>query len=442
MQKSSDTDYLLKVVPAQEGWNYGNVSDPTYGTSKLKSIVRQSDSKEIPLRNFWQTDRTLRDGKDPLYENRIHFADNIVLSQEETYILTFEPKPELELEVESYAGVPEENTVQKEQLTEVTVKFNKPIQVESFTTEDISISCQGKAQDVSQIVITKVNEQEYKLGLHEVTLTDGYYVLTVQTANIMDTEGFTGSTGKQASWTQFVDGKVALKLMASPAEGGSISPNSGRFDYDTDVTVKATSAEGYDFVAWTMDGKNVSTEREYTHHLMGNTELKAVFSIKHYNVTIGDNSQNGTIEGASSGIYEYGTQLQLTANPDDEYIFDAWLINDERDSETEHYTIIVNSDMTIDALFKEFALTDVETVGSDALHIKITPIPVRNMMYISGNFSEIRMVNIYDMRGVKCLTAQNVQPDQRIYVGRLSAGIYYIQIVTDRGVYNAKVLKR
>lgn len=28
LQKSSDTDYLLKVVPAQESWNYGNVSDP------------------------------------------------------------------------------------------------------------------------------------------------------------------------------------------------------------------------------------------------------------------------------------------------------------------------------------------------------------------------------------------------------------------------------
>lgn len=204
--------------------------------------------------------------------------------------------------------------------------------------------------------------------------------------------------GKQASWIQFIDGMVALKLMVLPAEGGSISPNSGYFDYDTDVTVKATPAEGYEFVACTMDGKEVSTECEYTHHLMGNTKLKAVFSIKHYNVTIGDNSQNGTVEGASAGIYKYGTQLQLTAIPDDEYIFDAWLINDERNSETEHYTITVNSDMTIDALFK-LKSTSIESIDSDVLRIRITPMPVHDMMYLSGNFSEIRMVDIYDMRG-------------------------------------------
>lgn len=441
LQKTSDTGYLLTVSPKQEGWNYGNVSDLTYGAAKLKSVVRQSDGKEIPLRNFWQTDRTLRDGKDPLYENRIHFADNIVSSQQETYILTFEPRPKLELEVETYTGVPKEGTVLKEQLTELIVKFNKPIKAESFTIEDISINCQGAAQDASQITITKVNEQEYKLGLNEVTLGDGYYVLTVQTANIMDIEGFPGSTGKQTSWIQFVDGKVALKLTASPAEGGTISPSSGRFDYDSDVTVKATPNEGYDFVAWMTDNVNVSTEREYTHHLTDNTELKAMFSIKHYNVTIDYDATQGTVEGAASGIYEYGTHLQLIAIPFNEYAFDAWLINDERDQETEHYTITVNGDMKVEALFKELT-TDIETADSDALRIKIAPIPIRDMMYISGNFSTLRVVNIYDMRGVKCLTAQNVQPDQNIYVGKLSAGIYYIQIITDRGVYSVKVLKR
>ena len=442
LQKISDTGYLLTVSPKQEGWNYGNVSDLTYGAAKLKSVVRQSDGKEMPLRNFWQTDRTLRDGKDPLYENRIHFADNMVTSQEETYILTFEPQPKVMLEVAEYTGVPEENTVLKEQLTELTVRFNKPIKAESFTTEDISINCQGVAQDASQITITKVNEQEYKLGLNEVTLADGYYVLTVQTTNIIDTEGFTGLTGKQASWIQFVDGKVALKLTASPAEGGTISPSSGRFDYDSDVTVKATPNEGYDFVAWMADNVNVSTEREYTYHLTDNTELKAMFSIRHYNVIIDYDTTQGIVEGASSGIYEYGTQLQLTAIPADEYTFDAWQINDERVFETEHYTITVNGDMKINALFKELISTDIETIDSDALRIKITPIPIHDMMYISGNFNTLRMVNIYDMRGVKCLTAQNVQPDQSIYVGKLSAGIYYIQIVTDRGVYSTKVLKR
>ena len=360
----------------------------------------------------------------------------------ETFYLIFEPKPELTLEVENYIGTPEENTALKEQLAELTVKFNKAIKAETFTTEDISICCQGKALDASQIVITKVNEQEYKLGLNEVTLTDGYYVLTVQTANITDTEGFTGSTGKLVSWIQFVDGKVALKLTASPIKGGTISPSSGRFDYGSNVTVKANPAEGYDFVAWMLDDTKVSTEREYTHHLTDNAELKALFSIKHYNVTIDYDSTMGLVEGAASGIYEYGTQLQLTAIPADKFEFDAWQIDGERGPETELYTMTVNGDVTIDALFKESILTNVETIDSEKLCIKITPIPIRDVMYISGNFNEIRMVNIYDMRGIKCLTEQNVQPNQRINVGRLKYGIYYVQIITDRGVCSFKILKR
>ena len=290
MTRRSETEYELNVSAGAAGWNYGSLLDPTYGKQKLVKIIR-SDGTEVNVDNIWQTDRTLRDGKDPLYENRLHFVGNMS-ADGETFYLTFEPKPEVELEVESYAGVPDEGTVLTKQLTELTVRFNKPIKAESFTTEDISINCQGIALDASPVIITKIDEQEYKLGLHEVTQSDGYYVLTVQTANIEDTEGFTGSTGKQISWIQFIDPTAVLEAI------------------------------------------------------------------------------------------------------------------------------------------------------DDALRIKITPIPVYDQMYISGNFKEIRMVNIYDMRGVKCLSAQNAQPEQSIYVGHLTAGIYYIQIVTDRGVYSAKVLKR
>lgn len=290
MTRRSETEYELNVSAGAAGWNYGSLLDPTYGKQKLVKIIR-SDGTEVNVDNIWQTDRTLRDGKDPLYENRLHFVGNMSAGGE-TFYLTFEPKPEVELEVESYAGVPDEGTVLTKQLTELTVRFNKPIKAESFTTEDISINCQGIALDASPVIITKIDEQEYKLGLHEVTQSDGYYVLTVQTANIEDTEGFTGSTGKQISWIQFIDPTAVLEAI------------------------------------------------------------------------------------------------------------------------------------------------------DDALRIKITPIPVYDQMYISGNFKEIRMVNIYDMRGIKCLSAQSAQPEQSIYVGHLNAGIYYIQIVTDKGVYSAKILKR
>lgn len=440
--RRSDTEYVLTVKADNAGWNYGSVFDPTNGRQKLVKVVR-GDGTEVNVDNVWQTDRTLRDGRDWLYEKRLHFVGNMP-AEGETFYLTFEPKPELELAVESYAGVPEENTVLKEQLTAVTVKFNKPIKADSFTTDDISLNCQGEPQDLTKIVIDRLNEQEYKLTLNETTLLDGYYVLTVQTAGIEDTEGFNGATGKQVSWIQYVDGMVALKVTASPVEGGTVTPTSGRFAYDSNVTLKATPAEGYDFVGWKDGDMTISTDREFAYHLVSATELKALFSIKHYNVTIDYDPTQGTVEGAATGIYEHGTQLQLTAVPATDYEFDAWMIGDDRETQESSFILTVNRNMDVSALFKEKkdVPTCLQNIDGDALRINIEPLPLSNYMYITGNFKEIRNVFIYDIRGIKVLGEGNVQSGQGIYVGKLNKGIYYMQIATDRGVYRTKVLKK
>ena len=332
------------------GWNYVSILDPTNGKQTLSKVV-SADGREINIDNIWQTDRTLRDGKDPLYENRLHFVGNLS-GNSEVFNLTFEPKPEVELEVESYAGVPEEGHVLKEQLTSITVKFNKPIQSESFTNEDITVTCQGVAQDVSVISVEQLNDTEYKILLNDATLFDGYYVLTVQTAGITDNEGFDGSQGKQASWIQFVDGKVALKVVASPMEGGSITPASGRFDYNTNVTLMATPSEGYEFVGWSENNENISSDNELSYLLEKDTELKALFTGKYFDVTIEYDAEQGSILGGATGIFPYGEEIHLTAQPNSDYAFDGWIVNGELVSMDSEFTITVNSEQKISATFK------------------------------------------------------------------------------------------
>jgi len=208
----SDTEYLLTVKPSKAGWNYGSLLDPTYGKQQLISITRQSDGAIIPVDNIWQTDRTLRDGKDWLYENRLHYVGNMA-AEGETYLLTFEPKADVELAVESYEGVPEEGKSLHSPLTGLTVKFNKPIDAATFTVDDLSLTCQGiHLEEVTAIAITPLSETEYQLNLAEATLRDGFYVLTVQTAGITDQEGFNGKAGKTASWIQFADITVTMNI--------------------------------------------------------------------------------------------------------------------------------------------------------------------------------------------------------------------------------------
>lgn len=203
MTRNSGMKYSVTIFPSENGWNYGSVPDLTAGRQKLVSVVRQSDGKELPADNFWQTDRTLHDGKDPLYEYRLHAI--VELEGEETFILTFEPKPETELKVERFTGIPEEGVVLTTPLTSLGVAFNKEIEEKTFTADDITLNYQGAKVDLTQATITKVGDREFSIGLDGATLKSGYYVLTVQTAGITDAEGFAGATGKSVSWLQDMD---------------------------------------------------------------------------------------------------------------------------------------------------------------------------------------------------------------------------------------------
>ena len=442
LEKQNEQEYVLTVNVNKAGWNYGSTLDPTNGKQKLIRIVC-SDGKEVNIDNIWQTDRTLLDGKDWLYENRLHFISEMPVN-EEIFYLTFEPKPDVQLEVERYDGLPQENQVLKEQLTELTVQFNKPIKAESFTTDDIMIRCQGVTQDASLIDIEKINDLEYKLKLNDITILDGYYVLTIQTEGIQDIEGFNGSNGKSATWIQFVDGKVTLIVTSSPDIGGKVTPVNERYDYDSDVTLKAVPTDGYDFIGWkSADGDMVSSEQNYTLHLVTDTEIKAIFAIKHYNFNISYNPEQGVVEGASPGIYDYGTPIKLSAIPKPGYQFDTWVLDEEYDKENNPCYITITRDIDITVLFKESIIDGIINVfDKTEFDVIISPIPLDENMYISGDFKEIHYVNIYDMYGIKCIESRNINPNQGIYTGILKPGVYLLQISTEKGLFNMKVIKK
>ena len=352
IDKKSDTEYHLTLVPTQAGWAYGNLMDPTVGRQKLTKVVRQSDGKEVNLDNLWQTDRTLRDGKDPVKENRLHFVANMSISGE-TFVLTFAPKPDVELAVKEYVGVPMEGTVASEPVKALTVRFNKAIDAATFTTDDVTLQCQGKQLDASKIVITKENDNDYNLNLEAVTGGDGYYVLTVQTAAITDAEGFTGAVGKQATWIQFTGGKVTLAVKAQPAEGGTVTPASGQYDFGRSVTLKATAAEGYDFVRWLENDKAMSDSSTYVYTPQGNADLTAVFTPKYFDVTISYNEKGGSVTGGGTGRYAYGTELTLTAIPQSGWQFDGWVIDGKTVSTEPSTSFNVQRSMTIQTVFTE-----------------------------------------------------------------------------------------
>ena len=362
--KLSDEAYTLTVTPSQLGWNYGSVSDPTYGLAELKSITRQSDGKYISLRNIWQTDRTLRDGKEPLYENRIHFVDNHATTATENYLLTFEPTPKIFLEISSFEGIPAEGIVLENPLDTLMVTFNKTIDPTTFTAEDLALTVEGKKTDISQAVLTTEDNQTFTIDLSKVVgnVQNGYHVLFIQTNAISDTDGFTGRNGKSTNWLTYNADGITLHTSVYPQHAGTIKCSyldadnntvvSNVVDYGTTITLTANPADGYDFVNWTINGEEFSSTSTMEYVVLSDdVQITANFTEKMYHVTVASDILGGAIEGVVSGIYPFGTAFTIQPIPVYGYTFSHWLINDVNVGTKPTIDISVNQPMTISAQF-------------------------------------------------------------------------------------------
>lgn len=423
LSKVSDTDYSLTVTTGQNGWSYGNVVDPTYGLSALKSVVRQSDGKQMSLRNFWQTDRTLRDGKDPLYENRIHFADNIMSASGETYVLTFEPMPELMLEVASIEGVPEEGSLSVEPVDSIKVVFNKYIDPATFTTDDLSLAVQGVKQDVSMVTISTDDNKTFVLDMSVLNeqIGNGYFVLTVKTSEVKDVEGYMGKNGKQAGWIMYRDGLVSLCATTYPATAGVIQINSEptrakdlsapllgdeHAAYGSMVRLTTVPNEGYEFRNWTINGETYSSDPDLEYVALGDMDIQANYASKTYAVTIGESDGGGIVTGAASGVYAFGDVLNLVAHADEDYVFDGWEVNGQNMGIDEELSVIVNEVKDIKANFRRdvFLQSLAMSRGWNWVSFYVNePVPVSNFLgitnHIVSQFDEIINDPVYGMIG-------------------------------------------
>ena len=349
--RTDQTHCTLTVEPGEKEWNYGSVNDPTAGRQDILSIVRD-DGVEIDLRNIWQTDRTLRDGMDPIKENRIHFADKFSADgQPHTYILTFEPRPDVVLKVEEVTGLPKNNELTREPITTMTVKLNKPVR--SFTADHLYLACQGQAV-TQEPTIQKVDDLTYQLTYSSLEGATGYLVLTVYTSKMIDADGFTGDNDYRTTWIQFIDGKCMLNMAASPVYGGTVTPGSSTQEYDTDVEIKATPAQGYAFSHWTEGDETISEEAETTYHITALTSLStltAVFTPVYYDVNLTYDEKGGVVRGLGSGRYEYGTTVHLQATPARFYTFDCWKVNGETVGTAENLDLTIDGEKQIEVLF-------------------------------------------------------------------------------------------
>ena len=139
-----------------------------------------------------------------------------------------------------------------------------------------------------------------------------------------------------------------INVEANNAAYGTVS-GGGTFDQGATCTITATANSGYEFKKWTKDGSDVSTSESYTFTVTEDATYVAVFgepAVTYYTVSTAANpAAGGTVTGG--GTYASGTEVTLTATPNEGYEFVKW-----NDNNTDNpRTITVTGDVTYTAQF-------------------------------------------------------------------------------------------
>ena len=147
------------------------------------------------------------------------------------------------------------------------------------------------------------------------------------------------------------------------------------FDYEVPDSIH-TAQYTYIFCGWTPEPVAVTQDAVYT------AVIDSV--INQYTLTL--SAENGTVSGG--GTFDYGTELTITATPDDGYEFTKW----SDDNTDNPRTIILVKDLFLEAYFKEVpnALDKVESSDSNVQKI-----------YRDGHFFVIRENQVFDFTGKK-----------------------------------------
>ena len=278
-------------------------------------------------------------------------------------------------------------------------------------------------------------------------------------------------SGNRTLVANFQAQSFTITATADPVNGGTIT-GAGTFNSGASCTLTATPATGYNFVNWTKNGQQVSTNATYNFTVTESATYVAHFQLQSFTISLSANPSNaGTVSG--DGTYDYGTSCTVTATPFQRYLFANWTENGVVVSTEQNYTFTVTANRTLVANF-EIPMVEITTdvnpeeagtvTGAGTYHYgdEVTLTVVRNEDWAFQNWTENGEVVSVEMTYTFIATEDRVLVANFLYTesvgeNNVSAKVYpnptqgeitlegeglnHVRIVNAYGqmVYNAKV---
>ena len=201
-------------------WCYLRLTDNDPGGSRYKLVqVLREDGSEVPLDNFWQTDRTFLGGGEitlgvrPLFESSLHLLDYNETGGMTTYTLVYELRTnngpvivEMDHPYNKTVGLPVDH---------IDITFNKAIDPATLTRDVLLFTQDGSLNLINDSVsIFSLGGNKYRVsGLAALANGDGQYRLFVDLGKIATPDGDYGIGIREAWWTVSSAGPIFMSYM-------------------------------------------------------------------------------------------------------------------------------------------------------------------------------------------------------------------------------------
>lgn len=175
-------------------------------------------------------------------------------------------------------------------------------------------------------------------------------------------------------------------------EGAGMVSGGGAFKPGEVVVLSVEVPEGYEFLRWLEDGKEISTEETYQFAIDRNRSLVAEFAYKKYEVYIHTEGKGRVFGG---GIYRHGEDVVLEAEAEAGYRFLRWEEAGIEISRDDRYVLSVGSDRFLVAIFVkdsgeivresdvDWSLEEIRTLTEEAMELYFNR-PIWPLEYYGG----------------------------------------------------------
>ena len=216
-----------------------------------------------------------------------------------------------------------------------------------------------------------------------------------------------------------------INVSANPSYAGTVE-GGGTYNFWQQCTVIATPNEGYDFLNWTENGNQVSTNPTYSFNVSLDRDLVANFALQTIEITASvDPAEGGTATGG--GTYNYGDEVTITVETNEDWAFRNWTENGVVLTEDKTFTFTATANRNFVAHLEYTEGVD-EQNGSTTL---IYPNPVNDKLTIEAQ-EAIGNLEIYNLMGTLVYSQTNCSDKVEINTSGLQSGIYFIRLTTDK----------